>query len=174
MLDRRDLRSIVIAALVALLAAGCGSSGGDPSPSEAVRAALLEIRDGDRPITELVVTYDDLHPLHGGETFTVRGDRLEAAYLDPGAAAELVQPQAVTLTGEGVRGLLDELVAVEAWEQRVPEREPFPDESRAYLTVTVGEASTTIWEWYNDLSGNDRIVRVKSVLEAVAPDPTGS
>ena len=63
--------------------------------------------------------------------------------------------------------LVDLLVSIEAWEQRVPEREPLPDESRAYLRVTIGEDSTTIWEWYNDLSGNDRIARVKAFLETL-------
>jgi hypothetical protein len=66
---------------------------------------------------------------------------------------------------------------IEAWEQRVPDREAVPDESRVRLSVRAGGLESLIWEWYNDLHGHDRIVRVKRLLEeiagAVADESTG-
>ena len=55
------------------------------------------------------------------------------------------------------------------WEQRVPERTPLPDESRAVLTVSLGPARATTWEWYNDLVENDRLVKVQRTLLSLAP-----
>jgi hypothetical protein len=55
------------------------------------------------------------------------------------------------------------------WSQLEPERKPVPDESRAELTVELGSASATTWEWYNDLEANDRVVKVSRLLASWAP-----
>jgi hypothetical protein len=60
------------------------------------------------------------------------------------------------------------LLEVAAWEQRVPERRPVPDESRANLRITVEGNSSGIWEWYNDLQKNQRIFRVRELMKKLA------
>ncbi len=54
------------------------------------------------------------------------------------------------------------------WQQRVPERIPAPDESRAYLTVRYKEDRLEIWEWYNDLKKNQRILPIRELMKQIA------
>ena len=43
-----------------------------------------------------------------------------------------------------------------------------PDESRAKLTINYNESSTTIWEWYNDLEVNQRIIKIRELMKDIA------
>lgn len=142
--------------------------------TDAMRSQLTQLRDGAIPMSELRLTYDDMHPFHGGMTLTVRGSSLEARYLERGVEPQQVEPEPRPLPPEELRSLVDLLLELEAWEQRVAERDPVPDESRASLTIEVAGESSVIWEWYNDLTGNDRIVRVKLELERLAGPPPSS
>jgi hypothetical protein len=60
-----------------------------------------------------------------------------------------------------VRDLVKLLLQIEAWRQLSPDRQPRLDESRARLTIEVGSNSSEIWEWYNDLGDNNRVIRVR-------------
>ena len=66
---------------------------------------------------------------------------------------------------------LDRLVTllreVQAWEQRTPARAPIPDESTSRLTVRCNGAEVTIWEWFNDMPKNARIVRVRDLMTEI-------
>jgi hypothetical protein len=66
------------------------------------------------------------------------------------------------------------LLEIKAWEQRMPERAPVPDESRATLALRAGDIETSIWEWYNDLAKNTRLARVRSLLIGLAADLANS
>ena len=57
------------------------------------------------------------------------------------------------------------LVQLDAWEQRIPDRPPVPDESRAALTISVNGSANRISERFNDLAANNRLVQIKTWLE---------
>ncbi|HUS65929.1 MAG TPA: hypothetical protein VMZ28_15360, partial [Kofleriaceae bacterium] len=63
------------------------------------------------------------------------------------------------------------IVQHRAWEQRVPERAPVPDESRAHLTISYLGKSASIWEWFNDLEANQRIVQIRELMKEIAWTP---
>jgi hypothetical protein len=133
----------------------------------AVKAGLQGILDGKVDRSKLSVSYDDLHGLHGGLRLRISGDgkvAREAVRVDVGEAKEKVD-------AKDLDELLKLLVHHQAWEQRVPERPPVPDESRARLEIRVGDASVTIWEWFNDLSKNKRLgeIRERMVKAGLKP-----
>lgn len=118
---------------------------------------------------ELEVVYSDMHAFHGGETFTVKGNVLSGRYLFPNdVSPSQVEPPPITMTAQQLRALVQLLLEIEAWEQRAPEREAVLDESAATLSIKIGSLESYIWEWYNDLSGANRIVRVQQLLEEFA------
>ena len=59
----------------------------------------------------------------------------------------------------------------EAWTQRIDERQPVPDESRATLKTCYRDQCVEIWELYNDLEKNARIGDVLHVMQAAAWKP---
>jgi len=63
------------------------------------------------------------------------------------------------------------LLSLSAWEQRVPDRAPQPDESRAELYIRAGAAQSLIWEWFNDLDETGRIVQARQRMKALAWSP---
>jgi hypothetical protein len=136
----------------------------DPKKKDAMKGALQEMADGKGDLQKFAVTWDDLHGLHGGLKLTIRGDgtiEQKAVFTKVGEPKEKVDPKAL-------RELVDKLLALEAWVQKVPERSAIPDESRARLTITAGGASVTVWEWYNDLAKNKRLVEIRDLLQKLA------
>jgi hypothetical protein len=128
-----------------------------------VKSVLERIDAGRLDLTPLAVSYDDLHPLWGGLVLTIHGTGKvdqKAARQTPG------QPKMVTR--EDLLKLVRLLLSEQAWSQRVPERTPLPDESRVRLTIRYGNDQTVIWEWYNDLEANQRIVRIRDSMQRVA------
>ena len=129
----------------------------------AVRKALEGIAGGRGDIERLTVTYDDLHGLHVGLRLTIHGngrveqktERQKAGKPRNVARRELIK-------------LARLLVKHAAWEQRVAERPPVRDESRASLAVTYGQNSVQIWEWYNDLDRNHRIGDIIDFMMSIA------
>lgn len=154
-------RGPLIAILFASLAAGCGP----PAVADPLRAAA----EGREIPSDLRIVYDDMHGFHGGETIRVEADGSVHAVFrlrrDPEAERR------ASLSPAELRDLLRLLVAIEAWDQREPERQPVPDESRARLAVRAGGHEAGIWEWYSDLRDNGRMVRVKTWLERRIPAP---
>ena len=130
-------------------------------PDERVRAALLGAASGERA-GELAIEYSDLHGLWGGASVRVTGDgEYERVTRQRGADPVVVRGRAGL---DAVREIARLLLEIEAWEQRVPDAAPVPDESRATLTVRRGAARSTIWERYNDLAATGRIGRVRDAL----------
>jgi hypothetical protein len=133
------------------------------SPPNTIRETLSGIAAGKLAPAPLSVTYDDMHGLSGGLTLTIHGDgKVEQTAVREKAGT----PQAVSR--EGVLKLVRLLLSEEAWEQRVPERAPRLDESRARLEIRYADNTTEIWEWYNDLAENQRIVKIRDLMKAIA------
>jgi len=162
----RRLISLSGAIVCALAPGGCSPSPVQPAGGERVRACLDELAAGRGGWAAFSVTYDDVHGLHGGLRLTVHGDgRVEQEAVRAPAG----EPRRVP------RVDLDRLVALlrelQVWEQQTPERAPAADESQARLTVRCGADEATIWEWYNDLRENRRIVRVYHLLTEIGWQP---
>jgi hypothetical protein len=113
---------------------------------------------------DLSITYDDMHGLWGGSILTVRGDgRLERQVRPRGAQAPGITKKQV---GEHkLLGLVQLLVELSAWEQRTPNSSPLPDESRSYLTINLKGNTSLMWERFNDMPANNRLIRIKDWIE---------
>jgi hypothetical protein len=131
---------------------------------------LKDFAEG-RACHDLTITYSDMHGLWGGVTVTLSSggayQRLERAR--GASVADVVRGTVAAARTQAIARLLLE---IKAWEQRTQERAPVPDESRATLTLQSGDSETSIWERYNDLEENDRLVRVRSVLLDLAKEAT--
>lgn len=122
-------------------------------------------------LLDFTVTYSDMHGLWGGTSVSLTGaGAYERAEQPRGAPAPTVVRRAVD--ERRVREVAALLVAIEAWEQYTPERTPLPDESRATLAVRCGGAESAIWEDYNELGRNGRLIRVRDHLRALGDPPT--
>jgi hypothetical protein len=56
------------------------------------------------------------------------------------------------------------LLETRAWEQQMLQRTPIPDEVRATLTLKIGDVESSIWELFNNLEKNGRLVRIRRLL----------
>jgi hypothetical protein len=133
------------------------------STQSALNAILLS---GDIP-ADLEITYDDRHGLWGGTLIVVGGrgvarERRERTGNDP--APEVFEAEA---SRDQLLELIALLVELEAWEQRTEDRPPLPDESRAALSVSVGGQSSLVWERFNDMASNRRLIRVKTLMSEI-------
>ena len=122
-----------------------------------------------RAAHQLTITYSDLHGLWGGVTITLSTsgayERLE--YMRGASLPHVVQG---TVAPARIREVAHLLLEIKAWEQHTPERAPVPDEGRATLTLRAGKVEASIWEWYNGLAKNTRLIRVQSMLVGLAAD----
>lgn len=158
--------SISAFAVMLWLAAMPDAAARMPSP----KACLAHAANGSTPLPEVV--YSDAHGLWGGTTITLGAD---GAYhrerVDPAQPPERTD---AVIDAARHRALVQLLIELKAWKQRVPERRAVPDESRAVLRIRCGDAEAGIWEWYNALGEGRRIVRVRDALQAMgtpAPVP---
>ncbi len=151
------------APLLWLIACALSSCATQTPAGDPVAAALEGFLAGERPAADLAITYSDLHQLHGGLELTIRGDgNVEQQVL----REEAGEPH--DLSAAEVEELVRLLLETEAWRQREPERMAVPDESRATLAISAGEAASEIWEWYNDLETNGRLNRIRETMKRLA------
>lgn len=129
-----------------------------------VRGALSALAKDERAWKTLTVTYDDMHGMHGGLTLTIHGD----GRVEQTAVRENVGQPKDGIERSDLQHLVALLLEVAAWEQRVPERRPVPDESRAHLRIMLDGNSSSIWEWFNDMQKNQRIFRVRELMKKLA------
>jgi hypothetical protein len=115
----------------------------------------------------LAVVYDDIHGLHGGTSIALAPNR-QVVRKTVDRVADPVVTQ-YTATAEQVAAPIELLIEIRAWEQQVPDVAPVAGESRATLSITVGDERGGFWERYNDMSKLGRLSRVKAALEAIAP-----
>jgi hypothetical protein len=111
---------------------------------------------------------DNVHPLWGGVRFEVSSSGLLTRIDVPRQGQEPVVNR-VQLDDRQADTLVQTLQDVQAWKQRVAERTPVHDESRATLTFLVGRLDAEVWEWSNDLVQNDRLIRVQHALNRMLP-----
>jgi len=114
----------------------------------------------------LVITYDDMHPLLGGTIIVIRGDGgvERRVRLRKESKARVIQNNITQLQ---ILELIQQLIRLKAWEQHTPNRRPVPDESRATLTINVDGQTSESWEWFNDISKNNRLVQVREKMLAL-------
>ena len=128
-------------------------------------ASILErIASGELDPGPLVVEYNDLHGFHGGLKLTIHG----TGDVQQQAVRERVKtPKKVS--SEDLLRLVRLLSTQQVWEQRVVrEGLGVPDESLAHLTVRYEEERAGIWEWYNTLQSNQRIVVIREMMKEIA------
>lgn len=59
------------------------------------------------------------------------------------------------------------LLELTAWEQ-TPESPPVPDETSASLTISVGGRLSSVWERFNELQANNRLMQIRTRMEQLA------
>ncbi len=144
----------------------CAIEPGFATPHPLSARIVAATQDADQA-SELRLVYDDVYGFFGGSRFELNQGELVHTHTPRGGRAS-VETRA-TLSTQELTDLLALLRVENIWEQRVPDRTPLPDESRAVLTVSMYPARATTWEWYNDLVDNDRLVKVQRTLHALAP-----
>lgn len=141
----------------------------DPILTEVVKdagsvvKALNAYQEGHLEPSELLITYSDLHPLHGGLEIIVDG----LGHVQQEALREEVKDPE-DLTQEEMMRLVNLIIELDAWKQIVPERTPLPDESRAILQIRAGDSESQMWEWYNDMFGNNRLIQIREMMKQFA------
>jgi hypothetical protein len=123
---------------------------------------LRQLVEG-RATDDLTIVYSDMHGLWGGLTITLSTSGAYE-YLERTRGASGPEVVRGTVAPARIQDVVRLLLELKAWEQRTPERVPVPDEGRATLTLRADGAESSIWEWYNDLAKNARLVRVRSLL----------
>jgi hypothetical protein len=125
---------------------------------------LREIAASGRVPADLRITYDDMHGLWGGSLLTARGDGwIEQAVRDRGAPTPV--SRAKQIGRDEVLELVRLLVELSIWEQRTPETQPVPDESRPQLTIRLNEETCRVWERATEMRANNRLLRIKNWIE---------
>ena len=133
--------------------------------ARSVAKVLTACLEGRLEPTGLLITYSDLHPLHGGLELTIAG----SGHVQQKALREEVKEPG-DLTQEELMALVKLIIKLESWKQIVPERAPVPDESRAILLIKAGDSESQIWEWYNDMVGNNRLIQIREMMKQFAWD----
>ncbi|MFW5920674.1 MAG: hypothetical protein ACOCUS_02450 [Polyangiales bacterium] len=148
-----------VALLLALLAAGCASPVAD---------TLRSAADAGSVPPGLVLVWDDHDPKWGGHRITVRGGgEVEVRGWRPGTPQAEPEVWTGQVAEAEIADLVDLLVRIEAWEQRVDDEFTPLDEARATLTLRIDGARERVWEWANDLEANQRLILVENRLEAL-------
>jgi hypothetical protein len=141
----------------------CQNAGVTGAGIKSVEGELRAISKNRKLPSDLFLTYDDMHGLWGGMTINIRGsgsgEVRERARGD--AKPEIVE---TTISENRLLELIELLIELRAWEQRTPERPAVPDESKARLTIRVGERTSNVWEWFNEMSKNNRLIQIKSKM----------
>lgn len=154
-----------IATCLVVLLAACTPPAPAPEPvpqPSAVEQALRAAASGGAIPSDFSVTYSDMHGMHGGMTVSLAGD---GAYSWETYSNQEGRSQARGRVPEqAVREVIALLVQLRAWEQVTPDRMPVPDESRSGLLIRAGGEEARMWEWYNDMAANNRIIQVSSRL----------
>ena len=111
----------------------------------------------------LTIMYSDMHRLWGGVTVTLSTN---GAYERLERAQGAIVPELVrrTVTTDQVQEVIGLLLDTRAWEQQSLQRTPIPDEVLATLMLKCGDIASSIWELYNNLERNNRLIRVRRLL----------
>jgi hypothetical protein len=123
---------------------------------------LKDIAAG-RATQNLTIVYSDMHGLWGGVTITLS---TSGAYecLERARGAIVPHLARKTVIPAHIQEVIRLLLETRSWEQLMLERMPIPDEVRATLTLKIGDIESSIWELYNNLEKNRRLIRVRRLL----------
>ncbi len=123
---------------------------------------LKDVAEG-RATQSVSIIYNDMHGLWGGVTITLS---TSGAYERLDRARGAIVPDLVqrTVTTNHVHEVLRLLLELRVWEQQQLQRAPMPDEVLATLTLRTGDVASSIWELYNNLERNGRLIRVRRLL----------
>jgi hypothetical protein len=104
-----------------------------------------------------------MHGLWGGVTITLS---TAGAYELLERARGQVVPDMVrkTVTPAQIQDAIRLLLDLRLWEQQALQRTPIPDEVLSTLTLKIGDAESSVWELYNNLEKNGRLVQVRRLL----------
>jgi len=122
-----------------------------------------------RAAQNLTIVYNDMHGLWGGVTITLS---TSGAYELLERKRGQVVPDMVrrTVSPTQIQEVVHLLLETRLWEQHPLERAPIPDEVVATLTLRTGDDVSSIWELYNNLERNGRLVRVRRLLLELAKE----
>ncbi|MEE8348685.1 MAG: ankyrin repeat domain-containing protein [Acidobacteriota bacterium] len=132
----------------------------EPMPEETalelhqVHAGLLSFLDSETYPASLRIIYEELHPTQEDSRILIQGTG------EVQQEGDMLGGDIPRLRLAEMENLIRLLIDMEAWEQRIPWRETDSQKSRAYLRVQVGGVSSEIWEWYDELDKNGRIVKL--------------
>jgi hypothetical protein len=129
---------------------------------------LTDFAEG-RATQNLAIIYSDMHGLWGGITIMLS---TSGAYECLERMRGAIVPDLIrkTVTPAHVQEVIRLLLKMRAWEQHTLERTPIPDEVRATLTLRTGDVEASIWELYNNLEKNGRLVQVRRLLLELAKE----
>ena len=113
--------------------------------------------------SDLSLVYDDLHGLYGGDRYVIHQQVLTHTHRARGDADPV--DRQMKLSNAQLLELARLLHTLALWEQRVPDTQRRPDESRTRLEVTLQGQSASVWERHNDLEATDRIVQGRHMLD---------
>lgn len=104
---------------------------------------------------DLKITYSDLHGPQGWSSITIQGDgRVECQTSNHSSERELA-------------GLIALLITLSAWEV-APEGQPAPDDTSASLEISVGGHLSRVWERFDELQANSRLLQIRTRMEQLA------
>jgi hypothetical protein len=167
-LRARSIRHAIGLVLTALAVSWCVQALAADAIETVVRSSAAS-----QPAPGLTIAYRDMDSFHGGTAIEIRGD---GTFLRWDSAGMREAYTAVESEGKieasRLAPLLKMLVDLEAWRQLTPERRGVPDESRASLVLSAGSDRSFVWEWYNEMQANKRIVLIRDQMETLAPKGT--
>ncbi len=85
----------------------------------------------------------------------------------PHSPREGAVEQSGTVAAEDVLRVVDVVVAIEGWEEVSGDDLPSDpvEAGKVTLSLRIGDETTSVWEWARDLEANDRLIRVRRVLD---------
>ncbi|MCG7530000.1 hypothetical protein MHM98_01310 [Psychrobium sp. MM17-31] len=125
-----------------------------------IESLLGKIESGDLPIEPLQVIYSDYHGFHGGIEISVNGEY----ELSRKSLGVKLAPQSESVTPQSMKHLLQLLLKHQVWLQISSEQPAKVDETRARLTIIYDEQRVELWEWFNEMERNNRLLEIKNFM----------
>ena len=128
-----------------------------------IDSALQAILTSGQVPPDLLISYDDMHGLWGGTTITIQGDG-KAERLERAIGGDQPRVCVTVISQSQLLELIRLLLDLKAWEQQTPESMMVPDESRAHLKISLSGQVSDIWERFNEMAANNRLMQIKAKL----------
>lgn len=137
-----------------------------PKDAAKVKEGLEQFLAGKLEGKDLSLRYSDRHPIHGGLEMIIKGDGSATIFEGRKGPPE---GQKSSATAAEVKALVKLMQELKAWEQHNistgdPENVRRTDQSYGFVTIKVGEATTTIREYHQT---RVRTLKVMKEMKAV-------